>query len=409
MKKTRQALIVASSLILISSVCVFGQDWPQWRGPDRDAKAGNFSVPDKWPTELTQKWKVTVGLGDSSPALVGDKLYVFARQGDQEVILCLNAGDGTESWRVGYQAPAISGPSARQHSGPRSSPAVAEGKIVTIGVTGIVSCVDMAGKMLWQKDIFPGAWPRFYTSMSPIIVDGMAIVHPGGEGNGGIVALNLANGEKKWDWTEDGPGYSSPVLMMVEDTKQLVQMTDRNVVGINIADGKLLWKVAFVPEGRAYNAATPIVDGQTVVFTGAGRGTKAVKVEKQRDSFVAKEIWNNAELNPQFSTPVLKDGLLFGMSNRGNLYCLNTKTSQAAWTDENSLDRSGFGEIVDVGSCLLALPSSGDLIVYKPDGGQYSEIARYKVADTPVYAYPVVSGNRIFIKDQESLAVFTVE
>lgn len=409
MNRTHQLLVIASCLVLVCSISVFGQDWPQWRGPNRDAKVTKFAVPDKWPTELIQKWKITVGLGDATPALVGDKLYVFARQGDQEVILCLNTSDGNELWRDDYQAPAISGPSARQHSGPRSSPAVAEGKIVTIGVTGIVSCVDAAGKMLWRKDIFPGAWPRFYTSSSPIIVDGMAIVHLGGEDNGGIVAFDLANGDKKWDWTKDGPAYSSPVLMTVDGIKQLVQMTARNIVGINIEDGKLLWEVAFVPEGRAYNAATPIVDGQTVIFTGAGRGTKAVKVEKQGDGFVANEIWSNAELNPQFNTPVLKDDLLFGMSNRGNLYCLNAKTSQAAWTDETSLDRSGFGAIVDVGSCLLALPSSADLIVYKPDGGQYSEIARYKVADTPVYTYPIVSGNRIFIKDQESLAMFTIE
>lgn len=409
MKKTHQFLVFAGCLVLICSISVFGQDWPQWRGPNRDGKADKFAVPEKWPEKLTEKWKVTVGLGNATPALVVDKLYVFTRQGDEEVILCLNASDRKELWRESYPAPAIEGPSARAHSGPRSSPAVGEGKIVTLGVTGIVSCIDSAGKMLWRKDIYPGAWPRFYTSTSPIIVDGMAVVHLGGEGNGGIIAFDLANGEPKWKWTGDGPAYSSPVLMTVEGTKQIVQMTERNVVGVGAADGMLLWKIPFAPQRRAYNAATPIVDGQTVIFTGAGRGTKAVKIEKKGDGFVANELWSNAELNPQYNTPILKDGLLFGLSNSGNLYCLNTKTSDAAWTDETQLDRGGFGSIVDVGSCLLALPSSADLIVYKPDGKQFSEIARYKVAETPIYAFPVVSGNRIFIKDQESLTLFAVE
>lgn len=410
MKKSHLFVIVIIGLVIfVGTTCSLAQDWPQWRGPNRDGKVSKFTEPEKWPAELTQKWKVTVGLGDSSPALVGDKLYVFARQEQDEVLLCLDASNGNELWRYSYPAPAIQGPSARAHSGPRSSPAVGEGKIVTLGVTGIVSCVDTSGKKLWQKDLYPGAWPQFYTATSPIIVDGMAIVHLGGEGNGGIVAFDLSNGEKKWDWTEDGPGYSSPVLMTVEGTKQLVQMTDKDVVGVSVADGTLLWKVPFAPARRAYNAATPIVDGQTVIFTGANRGTKAVKIEKQGDGFVANEIWSNAELNPQFNSPVLKDGLLFGMSNRGNLYCLDTKTSKADWTVDTSLDRSGFGSIVDVGSYLMVLPSSADLIVYKPDSKQFSEVARYKVAETSVYAFPIVSGNRIFIKDEQSLTLFTIE
>jgi outer membrane protein assembly factor BamB len=410
MKKAHQIIVVIIGLVIfVSTTCTLAQDWPQWRGPNRDGKVVKFTAPEKWPAELTQKWKVTVGLGDSTPALVGDKLYVFARQEQDEVVLCLDASNGNEQWRYSYPAPAIEGPSSRAHSGPRSSPAVGEGKIVTLGVTGIASCVDSTGKKLWQKDLYPGAWPQFYTATSPIIVDGMTVVHLGGEGNGGIVAFNLADGEKKWDWTEDGPAYSSPVLMTVEGTKQIVQMTDKDIVGIAVADGKLLWKVPFVPARMAYNAATPIVDGQTVIFTGAGRGTKAIKVEKQGDGFVANEIWSNAELNPQFNSPVLKDGLLFGLSNRGNLYCLDTKTSEATWTDGTSLDRSGFGSIVDVGSYLLVLPSSADLIVYKPDSKQFSEVVRYKVAETPVYAFPIISGNRIFIKDQDSLTLFTIE
>jgi outer membrane protein assembly factor BamB len=224
-----------------------------------------------------------------------------------------------------------------------------------------------------------------------------------------MVALDLATGEPKWKWTEDGPAYSSPVLMIVDGTKQVVQMTERNIVGVGAADGVLLWKVAFVPEGRAYNAATPIVDGQTVIFAGAGRGTRAVKVEKQGDGFVAKDLWSNNDLNPQYTTPVLKDNLLFGLSNQGNLYCLNTNTSESAWMDNAQLGRGGFGTIVDVGSCLLALPSTSELIVYKPDGKQFSEVTRYKVSETPVYTYPIVSGNRIFVKDQDSVTLWTIE
>ncbi len=395
-------------VILIVAGGTLAQDWPQWRGPNRDGKVKGFTAPEKWPQELTQKWKATVGTGDATPALVGDRLYVFTRQGEEEVILCLNASDGKELWRDAYAAQAVTGAASR-HPGPRSSPAVADGKVVTLGVGGVLSCLDAGtGKVVWRKDPFPKVVPRFFTSMSPIIVDGMAIAHLGGQGNGALIAYDLATGAEKWRWGAEGPDYGSPVLLTVAGTKQIVTPTEKSIVGIAVADGKLLWQVPFAPQSRAYNAATPIVDGQTVIIGGKGRGTKAVKIEKSADGFAAKELWSNADLAVQFNTPVLKDGLLFGLSDGGNLFCLDAQTGQTAWTDATQRDRGGFTAIVDAGSCLMALPSSSELIVFKPNGKQYEEVAKIKISDTPTYAHPVVAGNRIFGKDQETVTAWTV-
>ena len=408
MKNTNRlfaAIVVC--VVLFAASYVFAQDWPQWRGPNRDGKVSGFTAPQKWPSELTQKWKKTVGLGDATPALVGDKLYVFVRQGEDEVTLCLNAGDGKELWQDKYAAQAVTGAAAR-HPGTRSSPAVADGKVVTLGVGGILSCLDTAtGKVVWRKDEFPKAVPQFFTGMSPVVVDGMCIVHLGGKDNGAIIAFDLATGNQKWKWAGDGPAYASPVLMTVVGTKQIVVQTEKNVVGVAVADGKLLWQIPSPAQGRFFNSATPIVDGQTVIYTGQGQGTRAVKVEKQGDGFAAKELWSNADLGTGFNTPVLKDGLLFGLSDRGNLFCLNAQTGQAAWTDTNKL--SNFGAVLDAGSCLLVLPEKSGLIVFKPDGKEYAQIAQYKVADTPTYAHPIISGSLVFVKDQDSVAMWIVE
>jgi outer membrane protein assembly factor BamB len=250
--------------------------------------------------------------------------------------------------------------------------------------------------------------PKFFAATSPIIVDGMAIAHLGGPGNGAIVAFDLAGGNQKWQWAAEGPDYGSPALMTVDGTKVLVTLSERSFVGIGVADGKLLWQLPFAPQGMAYNAATPIIDGQTVIYTGKGRGTKAVKIEKQGDGFAAKELWSNPDLAPQFNTPVLKDGLLFGLSDKGNFFCIDAKTGKTAWVDTVQRDRSGFGAIVDVGQYLMAMPSNAELIVFKPSGKQYEEVAKIKVSDTPTYAHPVIAGNRIFIKDQETVAMFTL-
>lgn len=410
MRKAKRLIgVLLGCAVLLSAGYASAQDWPQWRGPNRDGKAAGFTAPETWPKELSQKWKVTVGAGDSTPALVGDKLYVFTRQGDNEVIQCLNAADGKQVWENKYSAPSISGPSAKEHGGPRSSPTVADGKVVTLGVTGIVSCIDAAnGKTLWRNEEYKGV-PRFYTSMSPLVVDGMAVLQLGGSKDGATVAFDLASGKPKWKWTGEGPDYASPVLMTVDGVKQIVAMTDKGAVGLAVADGKLLWQVPFAPSGMNYNAATPIVDGQTVIITGQGRGTKALRIEKQGDAFAAKELWSNPQLAPQFNTPVLKDGLLLGLTAKNNFYCINAKDGKTAWSDTAAHGSRGFGSILDAGSVMLALPNNGELIVYKPSDKKYEELAKIKVSGTATYATPIVSGKRILVKDQDALTLFTVE
>jgi outer membrane protein assembly factor BamB len=410
MKQTRiSSVMIVWCVVAVCAGVVFGADWPQWRGSNRDGKAVGFEAPAKWPEKLTEKWKVTVGRGVSTPALVGERLYVFARQGDDEVTLCLNAGDGKEVWSDKYAAQAVTGAASR-YPGPRSSPAVADGKVITLGVGGVLSCLDAgSGKVVWRKEPFPKVVPRFFTSMSPIIVDGMALGHLGTAGNGALIAYELGSGNEKWRWSGEGPEYASPALLTAGGVKQIVTLAEKNIVGISASDGKLLWQLPFAPVRRAYNAATPIIDGDTVIYTGAGRGTKAVKIEKQGDGFTTKELWSNEDSAPQFNTPVLKDGLLFGLSNRNNLYCINAKTGNTAWTDSTARGRGGFGAIVDVGACLLALPNDAELLVFKPSDKGYEEIAKIKVAETATHAYPVVTGKRMFVRDQEMVALLMVE
>lgn len=402
-------LLVGILVALLSGLGAFAQDWPQWRGPNRDGKVAGFIAPKAWPGALTKQWSVPVGAGDATPALVGDKLYVFALQNGEEVTLCLNAKDGTEVWRDKNPVPAMTGPAAGQHAGPRSSPAVANGKVVTLGATGILSCLDAAtGKLLWRKDEYPGAYPRFYTSASPLIADGMAVAQLGNTATGALIAYDLTTGVQKWKWDAEGATYASPNLLTVGGVKQLVALTEKRVVGIGLADGKLLWEIPFIAQGMSYNAATPIVDGDTVIYSGSGRGTKAVQIAKQGDAFAAKELWSNPDVGVQFSTPVLKDGLLFGLTDKGFLFCLDAKTGKIDWTDATRRGR-GFAAILDVGAAVLALPDSGTLLVIKPDAAAYAELASLKVADKATYAFPVVAGKRLFVKDLDTLTLWTIE
>lgn len=406
-KPNRIMLVVAVVAVVLTASVVQGQDWPQWRGPNRAAKATGFNAPAQWPEQLNQKWKVTVGSGDSTPALVGDRLYVFTRVGNDETIRCLNADTGEEIWQDKYEAKAVTGPPS-SHPGPRSSPTVADGKVVTFGVTGVISCLNAdSGELLWRKNDFPDSWPRFFTSMSPIITDGICIAHLGNDEKGAVIAYNLTDGGHKWEWDGDGPTYSSPVLMTADGVKQVVVQTAKNLIGLTVADGKLLWKIETPVQRRYYSCATPIVNGQMIIYTGQGSGTKAVTIKKEGDSFVTEELWSNDELGTSFNTPVLKDGMLYGLSDNGRLYCMNAENGQTAWVGTEEINR--FGSVVDAGACLLALSPQKELIVFEPNSSEYKELAKYKVADSEIYAYPIAAGNRIYVKDQDSVILWTVE
>lgn len=355
-------------------------------------------------------WSVDVGEAVASPALAGGRVYVFTRQGGDEVVTCLDEGNGKEVWKEKYAAEEVRFPASgfkgkQSFKGPRSSPAVGEGKVCTLGVAGTVSCLDAAsGKVVWRKET--KSRPQFYTSSSPVIADGLCIVLLG-RGKGELVAFDLANGEEKWKWAGGGGGngsYGSPVVATIGGTKQVVALADRNLGGVALADGKVLWQAPLSFSGK-YSTGTPIIDGDLVICMGT-----AVRVEKKGDAFTAVQAWKG-QAPATYNTPVLKDGLLYGLTNKGrgatNLYCQDAKTGKVLWTDKTP--RGECGEVLDAGSVLMALTSNSELLVFKPSKEGYEEVAKYKVADTPTWSYPIVDGNRVIVKDNESVTLWAIE
>jgi outer membrane protein assembly factor BamB len=463
------------------------QDWPQWRGANRDGKTTGFRAPATWPAALTKKWDVPVGSGVSNPSLVGDRLYVIAREGEEEVVRCLNAATGAEIWKKSYASDPATGNGAGRglFVGPRSTPTIANGCVVTLGVNGILSCFDAAtGDLKWRNNEFAGVVPGFFTSSSPIIVDGLCIAQlgksAGGRGRrgggeaappavtGGMIAFDLATGDEKWRAPSASPAYGSPVVMTVDGMKVVVALSESQLVAVNTANGNEVWKLP-LRQGN-YNAATPIVDGQTLIFAGPGTGMTAVKLSKDGDALKEQELWRYTDNNLIFNTPVLKDGALYGLSTNDQLFCINSEHA-TGWTapiapavaalfpaQPQSVfglqdaggqregggemrgqgegrgqrdgrggpgrrgggrgrgraagggERAGYGSIVDAGSVLMALTPGGHFVVFQPKADSYTEIARYKVSDDgDCYSHPIVSGNRIYTKDKDSVTLWTVE
>lgn len=399
--KTVMTLLI--SAIFVSST-VSAQDWPQFRGPGRDGKVVGFAAPSKWPAELTLNWKAQVGTGDASPVLSGSRLFIHTRMADDELVYCLDASSGRELWKTTYPAPPVTGPSA-SHPGPRTTPSISEGRIVTIGVTGIITCLDInTGKIVWQKDNPAITVPQFFTGMSPLVSDGTCIVHTGTREKGSIVALDLATGSEKWKVNGDGPSYSSPSLMVSGGQKHIVITTEKNLMGINFTDGSVLWQVPAPVQQRFYNCTSPVINGQVIYYTGQGTGTKAIEVIKEGNSYKTRELWSNTEAGAKWTTPVLKDGHLYGFTDQRRLYCINASDGKTAWIHPDV--SSDFATIVDCGSVLAGFPSTGNLMIFRPDPKAYNELAKYKVSET-VYTFPVFSGSSVYIKDAESIMMYS--
>src|ERR1700730_6958583 len=212
-------IITLAGLTPVLSAQNAALDWPQWRGPNRDGTLASFSEPKDWPENLTRRWKVEAGTGDATPIVVGSRVYAFTRQGVNEVMRALDAGSGKVVWETSYPAPfEMNSATARHGPGPKSTPTFSNGRLFTLGMSGIVTAFDAAtGKQIWQKPA-PPVEPHFHTAQSALVDRDMVILHVGGHKQGALTAFDQATGAVKWSWDGDGPAYGSAIIADIGGT-----------------------------------------------------------------------------------------------------------------------------------------------------------------------------------------------
>lgn len=281
-----------SIVLLFTALTASAQDWPQWRGLNRDGRVA--AVTATWPKELQEEWKVTVGVGHATPVVVRDRIYVFARQGEEEVLMSLDAATGKEIWKTSEPIAYQMHPAATGHGkGPKSTPVVSDGKVFTFGISGILACHDAkTGALRWRHDFskeYPRTSPLFGTAMSPVVDNRLLIAHVGGHDKGALIAFDTETGAAKWTNDMDGPAYSSPIIVTLAGRRQLITFMQKDLVGVDPGNGKLLWKI---PQKSEYdeNSVTTVAYKDMLIYSKEENGLRAIKLTTQGGQIVPRKF-----------------------------------------------------------------------------------------------------------------------
>jgi outer membrane protein assembly factor BamB len=397
--------------VLSLVVLVAAGQWSEWRGPARDGVVPAAAVPAAWPDALTEGWVVEVGEGYSTPVVGDGRVFVHARRDPDEVVTAFDLATGAPLWSDTHTAPFTKNQYATSMAkGPNATPLLAGGRLYTFGVSAVLAAYDAAsGKVLWRHDytkdidtskLFCGS------AMSPILVDGAILVHVGDDRGGVFRAFDAETGAIRWEQAGPGPGYASPVLTTIDGEKQIVTMTDKSVVGVSTATGAILWSFPF-PDEWNENIVTPVIAGGTIVVSGTRRGTYGLAAGRDGSTWKVVERWHSPETAMYMSSPVLHDGVLYGMSSRrkGQFFALDPATGKTLWTTEGR--EAGNAHIVVAGSELVAQLDGGEMIVAPASKTGFKAAHRYAVGKSATYTHPVLVPGGVLVRDQTHLRFWT--
>jgi outer membrane protein assembly factor BamB len=401
-------LFVAASVVLCAGNVTLraqkGLDYPQWRGTTRDGSASGFVEPVTWPQALKERWKVEVGEGYATPLVIGDVVYVFTRRDGQEVVTALDAATGKERWHSGYAAAYTPSQPTRVHGpGPKATPLFLDGKLFTQGISGIVSAFDAAsGKRMWQTRE-PAEHPFYSAASSPAGERNLMLVHPGNYEP--LTAYDVNDGSVKWV-AGDGGFFMSPLILTLEGARQVVTVTQSAVIGISIPDGQLLWRYPW--SGGGTGGSMPVAYGGTIIVS-ADTGVTALRPNRRGTTWEVETVWETKDVSMYLSNPVVIGETLFGFSKRnsGQFFAIDARDGKVLWLGPPR--EATNSAVVKAGSVLFFLNDDGELIVVKGNRDSLQAIARYTVSEASTWAQPAISGNRIFIKDTNTLALWTLD
>ena len=398
------ALVVTGALL----ASVSGADWPQFLGPTRDGVAKETKLPRTWPEGGPEVlWTFELSRGFAGPAIQDGMVYVLDRVKDaQDVLRCLDLGSGQEQWSFAYDAPG-----KLDHNGSRTTPAVDDKHVFVIGPFGHFHCLDKAThEVVWKKHLlndFGGKRPNWGVAQSPLLHKKAVIVAPLGR-KAGVIAYERATGKELWRSRAVGAmAYVSPMITTIDGVEQVLIITTRRVVGLDAADGKLLWSYSGWRCNIPIPAPTAIGDGRLFITGGYNAGSVMIKVARTGGKFAAAELFKIKLMGSQLHNALLHDKHLYVNCNTNNkrdgLVCFDLD-GEVKWQTKKAPNFERGNLILVDGLIYIMDGSTGVLRIVRPDPEKYTELARVRVlGGAKIWAPMAVSGGKLVLRDQRRM------
>jgi outer membrane protein assembly factor BamB len=415
MKKCFIKITFAMVLITIA-----GNSYSQeigWRGPGRTGIYNETGLLKSWPAQgPALLWEATgIGMGYSSTTVTNDAIYITGIRGDKDVLTAFTQ-EGKKKWDVEY------GTMSKAQNSPESrcTPTFSNGKIFVVSGSGELSCVSPAGKILWTVDYYKkyqSVVPRFGITESPLLVDNKVIVTPGGN-IAAMVAFNVDNGNVVWETPSlnEGSQYVNPLLIEREGKKVIITVTPTWIIGVNAADGKILWKFNFGSvnndqRGGKNYIHTPIYkDGY--VFMANGYGQTSAKIKLNSDGKDPELVWKNPEINPHVGGMVLIGNYIYSSTHDNNTFgrwiCVDWTTGKTMWTTE----WYNKGSVISAeGLLYIYEEKNGNVALVRPNSEKLDIISTFKIngGSGPYWAHPVIDKGRLFLRHGDYLACYSIK
>lgn len=388
-------------------------DWPQLLGPRRDACYRGPALRNDWPVDFSPRWRRPVGEGFSGPVAQGQRVIVFHRQGDNEIVECLELASGKPHWKKSYPTPYRD--SFGFEEGPRATPSIASNRVYTFGAAGTLSAFDLkTGELAWRIETHEVYKPRssfFGAASSPLVVGDRLYLSVGGtkeDANGrgsGIVAFDANSGQEVWTQSKSEAGYSSPVLAKMGDEQRLVFFTRE---GLEILDPKTgaaiyskRWRARIA---ASVNAACPLVASDTVLVTSSYR-TGALAVRRVGKSF--EELWSgDTSLSAHYTSPVVDGAHAYGLHGRQEygpeLRCIELASGKVLW----KLKGRKAGTLLKSGKRILYLDDGGLLQTFQASPEKFQPGPSLRVLTGTTRPHPALASGHFLARDTQELVCF---
>lgn len=382
--------------------------FPGYRGVARDGIVDGPPLAMDWSKEPPRLlWRQPVGGGYSSIAIEGGLAVTLEQRREREVVVAYDVADGAERWKYEYPARFTE---TMGGDGPRATPTIAEGKVYSLGATGVLVCLDLAsGTKKWKENVLEAHHDPNLTwgmSGSPLVYNKLVVVNPGAQApqaaDFALVALDRENGKRVWNAGTHKAGYASPMLATLGGKRQILIFDGVGVGGHDAETGAELWRYPWTTQ-EGINVAQPLVLGEDRVFisSGYGVGGAVIQVEEKDGAWSAREIWKNILLRCRFTSPVLREGHIYGL-NEGVLVCLDAKDGKRRWQG----GKYRHGQILLNGDQILVLGEQGELALVKADPEKFTELARIQAIEGKTWNYPALAGGYAFVRNHLEMAVY---